>query len=494
MIAGSEGEHFAQFCADHLVQSIEGWDGEPLTLEPFQRSFMDDALAFDADGWPVWRSVVLVVGRKNGKTTLLAGYALYRLLTSSGLPEVLLAASSDRQAGRLFDATALFIRRSPTLSSLCRVRDHAGEIVREDGGGRILRMSSDPGRLHGYNPSLVICDELAQWTTPSLRRAWAALTTGGGARRSAQVFTITTAGEAHHRESGILGQLIDGNEAAGEVSRPHGGLTVSRNHASQTLVYNYSAPTADRLDVEAIKQANPASWITSDYLTRQAANPELSDAEFLQLHGCVWAAGQETFISLDDWRRLGDGDPLEVSEPVAVMIDGSYRYDTTAVAWARVADDGRVDVACHVFSARVDAPHHTLCPGGRISLADVEGFVLGVNCREVAFDPRFMARSAEIISDAMPSVPVVELEPQSGAMYDALAFFHRGVAEGTIRHAGDPVVAAHVAACQGEQVERGWRVTKRNHTRPIDAVIAMAGAVWRASEAVPSVEPMVVFA
>jgi phage terminase large subunit-like protein len=244
----------------------------------------------------------------------------------------------------------------------------------------------------------------------------------------------------------------------------------------------------------AIRAANPASWVSDAYLARQAASPELSDAEFLQLHGCVWAAGTDTFIPMDRWRALGDGTPLERSQPVFVMVDGSYRYDTTAVAWARRADDGRIDVACHVFSARHDAPHHTLCPGGRISLADVEEFVLGVRCREVAFDPRFMARSAEILAEAMPSVPVLELEPQSGAMYDALAFFHRAVADGLVRHSGDPVVAAHVSACQGEQVERGWRVSKRNHTRPIDAVIAMAGAVWRAGQPDTPFVPLVAWA
>lgn len=51
------------------------------------------------------------------------------------------------------------------------MRDYVGEIVREDGRGRILRMASDPARLYGYNPTLVVCDEVAQWVTPILS-AW----------------------------------------------------------------------------------------------------------------------------------------------------------------------------------------------------------------------------------------------------------------------------------------------------------------------------------
>jgi len=446
--------------------------------------FFGEVMAVDDVEAPYWSTVVLVLPRKNGKTTLLGAYGCYHADQDEGQPEVLLTASSDKQAGRLFDAVSSFVRRSPYLSDRFHMRDYIGEIARKDAGGKLLRMASDPNRLHGYNPSRVIADELHAWTTPNLRKAWAALTSGGGARQNTQVCVITTAGEAHTRDGGILGRLIDGNEAAGEVER-RGALTISRNHAARVLVFNYSAETKDRHDLAAIRAANPASWVTDEYLARQAASPELSDAEFLQLHGCVWASGEGTFIDMDDWRRLGDGAPLPAGEPCRVMIDGSYRYDTTAVAWAALADDGRIDVGCHVFSARHDAPHHTLCPGGRISLEDVEGFVVGTGAREVAFDPRFMARSAELIADAMPAAAVFPLEPQSTHMYDALAFFHRAVSEGVIRHSGDPVIAAHVAACQGEQVERGWRVTKRNQTRPIDAVIAMAGAAWRASLRIP---------
>jgi phage terminase large subunit-like protein len=49
-------------------------------LEPFQREVMDETLARDGDAYR-WKTIVLVLPRKNGKTSLLAAYALYRLLT-----------------------------------------------------------------------------------------------------------------------------------------------------------------------------------------------------------------------------------------------------------------------------------------------------------------------------------------------------------------------------------------------------------------------------
>jgi phage terminase large subunit-like protein len=117
--AGSELGHFAKFCKEHLVQSEDRWEGKPLVLEMWQRRMMGEALAYDAEGWPCWRSVVIVAPRKQGKTALykqgktalLAALSLYRLLTSAGRPEILLAAPSDKVAGRLFDAAARFVRR-----------------------------------------------------------------------------------------------------------------------------------------------------------------------------------------------------------------------------------------------------------------------------------------------------------------------------------------------------------------------------------------------
>jgi Phage Terminase len=278
-------DHFAAFCAS-LTQSDDRWDGKPLVLEPWQKRFWAEALAD-------WLSVVLIVGRKNGKTAMLAAYGLYELVYGTGRPEILFAAASDRQAGRLFDAATRFVRRHPGLSEALRVRDHEGVIVREDGLGSIVRVASDPSRLYGYSPTLVVCDELAFWTTPQLRRAYAALTSAGGARSAPRTFTITVAGEASHRHDSILGGILDAGLEAGDVERKP-GLTVCRLREAKTLVYAYEAPTTDPHDIDAMKLANPASWIGKTYLRRQAENPELTDAQVLQLHGCVWAATERT--------------------------------------------------------------------------------------------------------------------------------------------------------------------------------------------------------
>ena len=440
-------------------------------------------------GHPVWRSVVMIAPRKNGKTALLAAIAVYRLLTDEGRPEILLAASSDRQAGRLFDACARYVRRNPELADLLRVRDHEGQIIREDGMGAIIRPTSDPARLYGYSPTLVIVDELAFWTTPNLRRAYAALTSGGGARSAPQTFTITTAGEASTRHDGTLGTLLDAALDAEEVERAP-GVTVARMRSAETLLWAYEAPTTDPHDLDAMLLANPASWITKAYLKRQAENPELTDAQVLQLHGCVWAATSSTWIAPDAWAACASERVLEEDEPVVGAFDGSYRRDSSAVALCTL--DGFVSV---VVWERPDGAG----PDWKIDRQEVSDAIAEMMERfdvlEFACDPPGWHAEIEQWRDQYGSVVVDFPTAVRARMAPACDRFRVAALEGDLSHDGDPVLARHVGHCIAKETPFGTIIGKEHPDSPrkidaaVAAVVAFERAAWHASRY--SSEPLV---
>lgn len=470
----SAGEDFAWWCEHKLEHSVDEFDGKPFILEDWQREFVDEGLEW-ADETALsyrWRSVALVLPRKNGKTAILAAYALYRLMNDGGMPEILLAAASDKQAGRLFDAVVAMVRRSQWLSDELAIRAFVGEIQRKDGEGKILRMSSSPERLHGYNPSLVICDELAQWVTPTLRRAWAALTTGGGARRAAQTFAISTAGEAHQRVESILGRLIDGNEAEGEVER-RGALTISRNAAAQLLIFNYSAQTEDPKDTKEIKAANPASWITEEFLARQAANPELTKAEFLQLHACVWAESDVQWMSREAWKPLEDrSKPLQTRDRIALGFDGSVFHDSTVLVACRLDDGHLVRLASWEKPAGHagdgwEVPRNEVDAALAEAVADYE-VVLGY------FDPPFWQTDIARWSQEYGSV-IMEFPTASvSRIGPALERFRTDAQRGEFSHDGDALISRHVVNARTATTRAGYRLEKpgRASEEKIDGAIA----------------------
>jgi phage terminase large subunit-like protein len=480
----SEGAYFAEWCEANLQHSVDRFAGSPVVWEPWQREFFDELMAADEDGVPYWSSAGLVVSRKCGKTAMLAALAVYRLLEDEGQPEILLAAASDKQAGRLFDAVISYLRRSPELDARVHRREYVGEIINVETGGKIIRLPSSGETLDGFNPSLAICDELHAWNTPTRRRVWASLNTGGAARSRTQVVTITTAGDALARETSILGRLIDGNEASGEVDRPHAGLTISRNHEARSLVYNYSAPTKDPADVTAMKLANPASWVTEEFLRKQAASPELASAEVLQLHGCVWAASVASWIPDEAWLGCFDGG-LEIPDGADVVagVDIGLHHDHSAVVTAWRAPDGRV-----VLRARVWEPSQS---EGRSRILDVENHVRELSkryaLRGVVYDERFFNRSAEVLSDE--GLSLHDLAQGSSAMSDAYQGFYQAVLERRLAHKGG-VLSQHVLGCSAEMTERGWKVRKLRQSQKIDAAVAAVMAVW----GVESLRPVPVYA
>lgn len=334
-------DHFAWWCSEYLRHSVDRFAGQPVVWEDWQMDWWRELLAFDGDK-PYWRSACLIVPRKNGKTQMLASRALYDLIEGEGQPEILLAAASDKQAGRLFEACISYLRQNPSLDRMVRRREHIGEIVNVATGGKIVRLSATGESLDGFNPSRPICDELHAWGTPTRRRVWTSLRTAAGAREDFQICAITTAGDAASRASGILGRMLDGNEENGEVEKPHTGLTISRNHKSRLLIYNYCAPTSDASDFASLKIANPASWITPEFIRQQADADDLSDSEVLQLHGCVWAETETTFVSDEALKAaIKAFTPLATREQVVLGFDGSERHDETWLVACSL--DGRIE-------------------------------------------------------------------------------------------------------------------------------------------------------
>lgn len=443
-----------------------------LELEPWQGLIVEEM----ASGR---REALVSVPRGCGKTTLVAAWCLFRLLRDPEANIVVAAASRD-QAAILFDVARKMALRHPYVSQRVRVTRRE---LRTASDGVLKVIAADAGKQLGLIPSLIVVDELASHTSDEL---YVALRTSLLKIPGSKMVVISTAGV---HGDGPMQTLRDRCLAQEHVERDG---VFTRATGEHVALLEWSLP-AD-WPLERAAEANPASWVTVQGLEEQ--REAVHESSFRRFHANQWvAAGEDAFVELADWDRLADETlRFPPGARVAVGMDGSRVFDTTVVAWAGQLDDGLVSVDACVFSARADAPHHRLSRG-KIDMAAVEDFTVDLfteyTVTEAAYDPRYLERTAELLDVRLPEAAIVAVEPQSRMMREALQSFYRVVSEGRLRHTGDPVLRAHLANTvvdRGGQGDEIRRLRKADPRRPIDAVVAMALAVWRAEHPAPVVE------
>lgn len=135
--------------------------GQPLQLEPYQKAMLEAAFGFvDDDDRRRYQEVLDIVGRKNGKTTLLAAIQLYMLIADGeGAPECYQIATARDQAMKGFRECVNMVRQSALLAK--HVRKRQADLYCKENLGFIKPLASDVNHLDSLNGSCVVIDELA---------------------------------------------------------------------------------------------------------------------------------------------------------------------------------------------------------------------------------------------------------------------------------------------------------------------------------------------
>ena len=131
-----------------------------------------------------------MVGRKNGKSTLLAGIALYMLICDHEPgAEIYSVATKKDQARIIFDETRNMVSQSPQLRSLIRKRKT--DLYCDSVMGKMQALGKNSDTLDGLNSNCVIMDELHGVRD---RNLYEVLKQSQSARRQPLMIMITTAG------------------------------------------------------------------------------------------------------------------------------------------------------------------------------------------------------------------------------------------------------------------------------------------------------------
>ena len=140
-----------------------------------------------------FREVWFECAKKNGKTALMAGIALFALLGDcEPKAEVYTAANSKDQARICFRAAKAILEECPALGNAAKIL-HNSFLAQS--GSFYHPLSSDIRAVDGPSVSCALFDEVHEFASTTL---WDKLTAGTIARQQPLILSCTTAGESPH--------------------------------------------------------------------------------------------------------------------------------------------------------------------------------------------------------------------------------------------------------------------------------------------------------
>jgi phage terminase large subunit-like protein len=261
---------------NQLTHTKGPFAGQTFKLRPWQEKQIIRPLfsVNKATGLRQYRTCLLMMPRKNGKTELCAALAIDGLLFDNEIgAEVYSAANDKDQAALCFNVAAQMIRNDAELYDACEIIDSQKRIVHRKSGSVYRAISAEAYTKHGLNSSRIIIDELH---AAGSRELFDVLSSSTGARLQPLVICISTAGYDRHS---ILWELYQ--------------------HAKKVK----DTPTLDPSFLPIIWEAPiDADW--TDEKVWRAANPALGDFRSLEELRAACARAQEIPAQENAFRRL----------------------------------------------------------------------------------------------------------------------------------------------------------------------------------------------
>jgi hypothetical protein len=302
--------------------------GRPLM--PWQSYVADVALEVDDDGRFAYKQVVVTVPRQSGKTTLFGAVMEHRaLLTPRG--RVWFTQQSGKDA-----VDWLLNEHLPMLAGLAQfvhVRRAAGsEHIRWPSGGMVRPFPPTPAGLHSKLSDLVVVDEPWAFDLVRGRALDQAIVPTQATRPNAQVWKVSTAGDA--TSTWWLG-TVEAGRASVRAGRRDG-----------MAFFEWACPDGvDPCAETAWPTFHPAFGRTIGAPAMRAALELLGPEEFARAYGNRWVSSVARVIPAGAWRAAATGDqPLPSPGGVAFGFDVALdRSDAAIVAcWTDPAG------ACHL--------------------------------------------------------------------------------------------------------------------------------------------------
>ncbi len=468
---------------------VEGrWKSKTIELEEWQCFLLRTIFGWvDKQGNRRFRKALVILPRKNSKTTLAAAIALYLLCVDREPGAQVYSAAKTRDQARIAWTIAYkMAQRNPAMRSHFGIEPMAHSITCEREGAFYKPLSRDADSLEGLNVHGAIVDELH--VHPD-REVWDVIDNGITARTQPLIFAISTEGDAS------AGIFVDQVKYAQTI--------LDKQHEDDSYFAIYYG-----LDVEDDWQAE-ASWIKANPnwdvsvspremrdKYREATQLPSAQATFLTKRLNVRVGAGAAYFNMLAWRTICKDESLRIEDfagqPCIVTIDLASKSDlSTAIRVFRRAGHFYVFGSYYLPDAAVEPgmPNHefyrawrikellTVTQGPRTDYEWIERDVIAFHeeyrPQRIGGDPNYNAEQFRQHMEAA-GITFVEIPHSVKQFSEPMKDLAALIVAGRIHHNGDPILDWAIGNVTAKTDVKGNVYPRKDHPdKKIDPAVAL---------------------
>lgn len=264
-----------------------------IDLELWQKAIVAAIFGIvDSEGVRQWREVVIVVGRKNGKSLLAAAIANYCLFADGEYgAKIYCVAPKLDQSEIIYNDIWQTVQAEPELERLIKRRK--SDYYVESTNSSVKKIAFNHKKSDGFNPSLTICDEIASWAGASGLKQYEVMKSALGARKQPLLISISTSG---YENEGIYDELMKRSTR----------FLLGNSKETRLLPFLYMIDDITLWnDINELQKSNPnlGVSISVDYLLEEIAVAEGSlskKSEFMCKYANIKSSSSQAWLRTTD--------------------------------------------------------------------------------------------------------------------------------------------------------------------------------------------------
>ncbi len=458
-----------------------------IELLPWQKWLLIHALELNPDGTFRYRKIILLVGRQNGKSTLLQVLSLWRIY-ANGCNLVIGTAQNLDVAEEVWSGAVEMAEEVPELAAEIaqvlkvngkkQLKLHTGERY------KVAAASRRGGR--GLSGELVLLDELREHQSWD---AWAAVTKTTNARLYAQIWGVSNAGDASslvlrylrkmaHKALGDPDGICDDDDP--DITDDPAEEIEDDLDDDSLGVFEWSAPPGCSItNRDGWAQANPAlGYLIHE---RTLASDAKTDPEWVFRTEvlCQWSDGSlEGPFPPGSWGDCLD-ENSEVADPaVTLCVDVSWDRGRTHIGLAGFRADGlpTVEVIASRAGTEWAVPWLT-SPDRSLSVQEAPVVVQASGAPASSLIEPMRAAGLDVVE-----IKGADLGKATGTFYDR-------VRAGTVRHRVQPILDVAAATAVTKPTADSYLWDRKNSPHDAAPLIAVTYALYELLNAPPPEPP-----